>query len=374
MPVVLLEALIRATVAHISGQEYRELARTDPDRTWEPWDGVLVEKPLMSGCRMSDVMRLPETNSPLLIAISVTSLHRLKDPLHLFHTPEFIYLSRGCSHSGRSDDCGRGSDASRAIALGRLEKGSRMGRRVMMTAAVLLTLVLGAVGSPRASVAAQDATPDAVSGSFPRMVDIGGRSLLLDCQGEGSPTVVLEAGRFPSTAWSAVLSGASQFTRVCRYDRANTGSSDPAPLPRTGQDIVADLHALLTAANVPGPYVLVGESLGGLFLRLYAAAYPDEVAGMVLAEAIHEETFTAQGLLIAPEDMAETIRLDTEGGDPEGIWTAEDIPITFDQMRAARDAAPLKPMPLVILASGRRRTSRIPRTRRHLTLSGGRWR
>ena len=225
-----------------------------------------------------------------------------------------------------------------------------MGRRILITATVVFTLLLGAAGSWWAPVAAQDATPDAASVTT---VDIGGRSLLLECLGEGSPTVILEAGRFPSAEWSAVIVEVAQFTRVCRYDRANTGSSDAAPLPRTGQDVAADLHALLTAANVPGPYVLAGEALGGLFVRLYAAAYPDDVAGMVLAEAMHEETFTAQGLLITPEDMAETIRLDFAGGDPEGIWTAEDFPITVDQMRAARQAAPLPPMPLVVLASGK---------------------
>jgi pimeloyl-ACP methyl ester carboxylesterase len=227
-----------------------------------------------------------------------------------------------------------------------------MVRRVMTTAAVVLALLLGAAGSVREPAAAQDATPDAAGGSHSQMVDIGGRSLLLECQGDGSPTVILEAGRFPSAEWSAVLAGASRFTRVCRYDRANTGDSDPAPLPRTGQDVATDLHALLTAANVPGPYVLVGETLGGLFVRLYAAAYPDDVAGMVLAEAVHEETFTAQGLLITPEDMAETIRLDFAGGDPEGIWTAETYSITLAQMRAAREASPLNQMPLVVLASG----------------------
>lgn len=229
-----------------------------------------------------------------------------------------------------------------------------MAGRAMGTAVVVLTLILGAVAGVLGGVAAQDATPDAVGESLSRMVDIGGRSLLLDCQGEGSLTVVLEAGSFPSAEWSAVLAEAARFTRVCRYDRANTGGSDPAPLPRTGQDVAADLHALLTVGNVPGPYVLVGEALGGLFVRLYAAAYPDDVAGLVLAEAIHEETFTAQGLLISPDDMAETIRLDFGGGDPEGIWTAENYLTTLAQMRAARETTPLHPMPLVVLTSGQK--------------------
>jgi pimeloyl-ACP methyl ester carboxylesterase len=221
---------------------------------------------------------------------------------------------------------------------------------VVVTAIVVATLLLSAVGSGQGPAAAQDATPEAAGGT---LVDIGGRSLLLECHGDGSPTVILEAGQFPSAEWSPVLAGVSQFTRVCRYDRANTGGSDLSPLPRTGQDVVADLHALLTAADVPGPYVLVGEALCGLLVRLYAATYPDQVVGMVLAEAIHEETFAAQGLLISPEDMAETIRLDFARGDPEGIWSAETYLATLAEMRAAREAAPLRPMPLVVLASGK---------------------
>jgi pimeloyl-ACP methyl ester carboxylesterase len=224
----------------------------------------------------------------------------------------------------------------------------------MMTVIVALTLLIGAVVGQRAAVAARDATPAAGNETVSHLIDIGGRSLLLTCMGEGSPTVLLEAGRFSSAEWSAVLTDVSQLTRVCRYDRANTGGSDPAPLPRSGRDVAADLHALLAEAHVPGPYVLVGEGLGGLFVRLYAAAYPNDVVGMVLAQAIHEETYTAQGLLITPADMAETIRLDFAGGDPEGIWTAENYLNTLAQMRAAREAGPMKPMPLVVLASGQK--------------------
>ena len=98
----------------------------------------------------------------------------------------------------------------------------------------------------------------------------------------GGPTVVLEAGHGnDSTIWLSVQVAVGPDTRVCSYDRANApgGASDPAPTPRTAEEVVADLHALLAAAEVPGPYVLVGHSLGGLFVRLYAGRYPDEVAG-----------------------------------------------------------------------------------------------
>lgn len=128
------------------------------------------------------------------------------------------------------------------------------------------------------------------------LFDVGGRRLYLACTGaaagNGGPTVVLEAGHGgDSTVWLGIQSAVAPGSRVCAYDRANTpgGTSDPAPLPRTAEDAVADLHALLAAAKVPGPYVLVGHSLGGLFVRLYAGRYPDEVAGLVLVDPSHED-------------------------------------------------------------------------------------
>jgi pimeloyl-ACP methyl ester carboxylesterase len=210
-------------------------------------------------------------------------------------------------------------------------------------------------------VAAQDATPEsspisARSGTFDESVDIGGRSLHLRCQGEGSPTVILEAGGFgtPSEVWGAVMPQVAEVTRVCRYDRANnqTGRSDPAPTPRTAADIVADLHALLQAADVPGPYVLVGPSVAGLIVRLYAATYPDDVVGLVLVDASHEEQPTVLGAFLTPEELALSQRLDFESGDPEGILTAESYPETLAQVREARDSAPLRSMPLVVLIAG----------------------
>ena len=146
----------------------------------------------------------------------------------------------------------------------------------------------------------------------------------------------------------------AEVTRVCRYDRANnqSGRSDPAPTPRTAADIVADLHALLQAADISGPYVLVGPSVAGLFVRLYATTYPEDVVGLVLVDPSHEEQPTVLGALLTPEELALSQRLDFESGDPEGILTAESYPETLVQVRAAGNAAPLRPMPLVVLIAG----------------------
>jgi pimeloyl-ACP methyl ester carboxylesterase len=123
-----------------------------------------------------------------------------------------------------------------------------------------------------------------------RLVDVGGYDLHLYCEGEGSPTVLLEtgAGGF-SSHWVYVQEEVAEFTRVCAYDRAGLGWSEASPRPRTSDVVVEELHTLLTEADVAGPYVLVGHSLGGVFVRRYAHEFPDEVAGMVLVDSAHAE-------------------------------------------------------------------------------------
>lgn len=115
-----------------------------------------------------------------------------------------------------------------------------------------------------------------------RLVDIGGRRLNVICTGQGSPTVILEAGLLAdSSAWRLVQPAISRSTRVCSYDRAGLGFSDPAGSPRDAAAIARDLHALLGRAGIAPPYVLVGWSSGGLYTRLYQYRFPDEVVGLV---------------------------------------------------------------------------------------------
>ena len=119
-----------------------------------------------------------------------------------------------------------------------------------------------------------------------RLVTIApGRRLNLFCTGHGRPVVVLDAGLGgPTTAWASVQPTVSGFTEVCSYDRAGQGFSDPGPLPRDTSALVGDLHALLHAASLPPPYVLVGHSLAGLDALLFADRYLPELAGMVLVD------------------------------------------------------------------------------------------
>jgi pimeloyl-ACP methyl ester carboxylesterase len=130
---------------------------------------------------------------------------------------------------------------------------------------------------------AMDATAYPMAG---QLIDVGGHSLHLKCTGSGSPTVVLEPGggeMSSNLGW--ITPAVARDTRVCVYDRAGRGWSEPADTPQDGNQIATDLHTLLQRAHVPGPYVLAGHSFGGLYVLAYAARYPDQVAGMVLVDS-----------------------------------------------------------------------------------------
>jgi pimeloyl-ACP methyl ester carboxylesterase len=141
------------------------------------------------------------------------------------------------------------------------------------------------------------------------MVDIGDHSLHINCIGHGSPTVILEAANFGMSAWWVrVQKQLAQTTRVCAYDRAGLGwSSERGPEPRDARQISSELHTLLKGADIEGPYVLVGHSYGGLYVRTYADRYPEETAGVVLVDSSHPEQFTR-----SPKERAQyeqTVRL-----------------------------------------------------------------
>ncbi len=121
--------------------------------------------------------------------------------------------------------------------------------------------------------------------SSEKMVDIGSAQLRLYYTGCGTPTVVLDAGLGEGLeAWAKALPHIAAFTRVCAYDRAGVGKSSPGPKPRTSHQMVTELRELLNRAQIDGPYVLVGHSLGGLNVQLFAAEHPNEVAGLVLVD------------------------------------------------------------------------------------------
>jgi len=188
-------------------------------------------------------------------------------------------------------------------------------------------------------------------------VDTTGRRLALARAGVGAPTVVFETGLgAESEEWEAVFQEVKQFTYVCRYDRANRGRSDPAPKPRSAQDFVADLRALLVAAAIPRPFVLVGHSLGGLIVRLYAHQYPHDVAGLVLVDPMHEDQFDRIGPLIPAPFPGEPDALTqfrcfwtTDWRDPAKNQEGVDFPAIQAQ---AHTIDSLGDTPMLVLTSG----------------------
>ena len=191
-----------------------------------------------------------------------------------------------------------------------------------------------------------------------------GRRIYLECRGRGGPTVVLESGGGdggdvwqvvePGSRQTAVLPAVARFTRVCTYDRPSTmlasgrpSRSDPVSLPRTGADMVAELRALLAAARVPGPYVLVGHSFGGALTRLYAGTYPRQVVGFVSVDAATEVIYERGYLGLLP----------AEATNPPGAEFRL-APFAAELGRARVDN-PLQPMPMVVLEHSRDR-QRVP--------------
>jgi pimeloyl-ACP methyl ester carboxylesterase len=164
---------------------------------------------------------------------------------------------------------------------------SRRGRGCMIwlggvLAGLLVLLVTGAIYESLAEAADAKAYPPPG-----QMVDVGGYRLHINCTGSGSPTVVIEAGLGDwSTGWGYVQPEVAKTTRVCTYDRAGWGWSEPGPKPRDAAQIAKELHTLLQKANIPGPYVIVGHSLGGFPVRVFTHDYPDEVRGIVLVESM----------------------------------------------------------------------------------------
>ena len=269
---------------------------------------------------------------------------------------------------------------------------TRLARRILRGIARGLGVVLALIAGLALAGAAYEAIAarsDAQTSPPPgQMVDVGGYRLHIYCVGSGSPTVVLDAGLSRmSLDWSLVQPAIGQTTRVCAYDRAGMGWSDSGPGPRTPAQIAGELHTLLGNAGIAGPYVLVGHSLAGKNIRLFAQQHPDEVVGMVLVDArgeyvdAHTSPAEAQGFQQALAQQATIYGLAravglvrligaSQEGVPEVPAETRQAMALFStgqrglattaaegQQRAADDgqlqAAPgLGALPLIVLASG----------------------
>ncbi len=167
------------------------------------------------------------------------------------------------------------------------------------------------------------------------LVDVGGYTLHINCVGEGSPTVILESGSGAnSTAWANIQPEVADTTRVCAYDRAGSGWSEPGSGPGDPQQIAEELHTLLGNAEIDGPYVLVGHSFGGLYVSMYADLYPEEVAGMVLVDSSHPEQSARSAGAQATHETSALVLPSTQslGDKPLAVITAgeHEDPIWFE--------------------------------------------
>ena len=224
------------------------------------------------------------------------------------------------------------------------------------------TPMAGTTTTTETSTASNDISEPVIDGRFP--VGADGHELAMLCLGEGSPTIILVSGDGDAISqFAGLMDPLAERTLTCAYDRLGTGQSDPpTERRRTIDDVVADLHRLLDAAKVPGPYLLVGQSLGGNVAHYYAGRYPERVAGVVLLDV---------GL--------PTGDLGKEFPGPLGWRNAEHVDWVDADRRGARRLLPLGDIPLVVVTATEGYESvkqqsawlRVSSRSRQTTLEGG---
>jgi pimeloyl-ACP methyl ester carboxylesterase len=191
--------------------------------------------------------------------------------------------------------------------------------------------------------------PSLIAGKF----DAGGVKLYLKCLGQGSPTVVLDAGYgFDSSTWEKVVPGLQSHTQVCVYDRASMGQSDSRSGLRTSGQLAEQLHTLLVSARVDGPYLLVGHSLAGLTMLVFADRYRSEAAGVVMVDSSHPDQWDRWSAVLpapTPDESASLAFLHKGWAFVEDPNSPEpmDIATTLAQVRAVKS---LGNIPLVVLS------------------------
>ncbi len=229
----------------------------------------------------------------------------------------------------------------------RVRRGHRGARtrplhRTVRTCAALLAFSLASLSAAATELPGGGVPPETLA-EFVRphqLVDIGGRKLNLFCMGAGPRTVLFDSGGSDwSVIWALVLPEVANHARACAYDRAGLGYSDPAAGPRSPIAIVEDLHALIRAAGLPTPLVLVGHSLGGFHAKLLARLYPEDVSGLVLVDPAEERSSDrVRPLLLKRYGESLTARLELRDNDGLGLLLAR-----FEKCAAAVKDGDLDP-------------------------------
>jgi pimeloyl-ACP methyl ester carboxylesterase len=240
-------------------------------------------------------------------------------------------------------------------------KNTPVGQRPIATATIITpaatSLPATATARPPTATATQVPLPTISGTQAPTvgLVSTGKRKLYLACMGTGSPTVVMDAGLDASSgSWAGVASKIAPVTRVCVYDRANLGRSEKAPTPRTSQDLVDDLRALLANGGVRPPYVMVGHSLGGLNVRLFTSEATEMVAGLVLVDAWHEEQWDRLVNLVPPPSEGEPQAYkDYRVALQNPIQGNEKVDLQKSGAEVRSQRKPFGSMPLIILSHGK---------------------
>src|SRR5687768_7101768 len=193
-----------------------------------------------------------------------------------------------------------------AMTVVRVHKDLHSRTRIWVVYPLFVVYALSAIGGGYHTV--RDSFERRAHRAPGQLVDVGGHRLHLLCAGSGAPTVVLESGLGQGAAyWGWISDAFARDTRVCVYDRAGRGWSDPAPDGQDGIAVAEDLHILLDRAQVPDPFVLVGHSSGAQYVRIFAGRYPEQVAGMVLIDGQPADAF--EGLPAFPAFYARFRRI-----------------------------------------------------------------
>jgi pimeloyl-ACP methyl ester carboxylesterase len=203
----------------------------------------------------------------------------------------------------------------------------------------VLALTAGVTGSAQSAQASHE-----------ERVDLGGYKIFTSQSGSGSPTVVFESGMGEDTStWQNVQPAIGKFTRTFVYDRAGLGKSEPSPKPRTVEELVLELHQVLQAAEVPSPYILVGHSLGGAIVQLYAHNYPAEIAGIVFVDPEDGRLLDELQARMPPEEWQKREEMLDRMMASASPAQAAELRATKASGKALAAALPLPKVPIVLL-------------------------